>query len=197
MEILLFVVAVVVAATVILRRQRHRTWRRLARRYGLTYRRDEAGRPRVAGSLEGRPCRLTVSDESSDTGIAGVEVVELTVEAQTTAPRGLDITEGTTVDPLVGVESVATGDPEFDKRMRVTGEDPEGIRDFLSSGRRRAILRLFDETQPAHAEVRGSVLILRRRRAVSRLETIETDLALLLETARRLENPETPLSGGR
>jgi hypothetical protein len=187
-EILLLVLAAVVAATVILRRQRHRTWRRLARRYRLAYRRDASGRPHVTGSVNGRPCQLAVSNESSDTGIAGVEVVELTVEARTAAPPGLEITEGTSVDPLVGVESVATGDSAFDERLRVTGEDPEAIRAYLTPDRRRAILHLFEETAPDHVVMKGEELTVRRRRAVSRLETIESDLALLLDTAQRLEN---------
>jgi hypothetical protein len=186
-EILLFVVAAVVAATVILRRQRHRTWRRLARRYRLDYRRDASGLPRVTGDINGRPCRLAVSNESSDTGIAGVEVVELTVEARTAAPPDLEITEGTSVDPLVGVESVATGDSDFDERLRVTGEDPEAIRAFLTPERRQAIQRLFDEVEPDHVVMTGDELTIRRRRAVSRLEIIEADLALLLDTANRLE----------
>ena len=188
MEILLLVVAAVVAATVILRRQRHRTWRRLARRYRLAYRRDSSGRPRVTGSINGRHCRLAVSNESSDTGIAGVEVVELTVEARAAVPPTLEITEATSVDPLVGVESVATGDGDFDEKLRVTGKDIEAIRSFLTPDRRQAVLRLFDEAGPDHVEVKGAELTIRRRRAVSRLETIEADLALLLDTAHRLEN---------
>lgn len=197
MEILLLVVAAVVAATVILRRQRHRTWRRLARRHRLAYRSDASGRPRVTGSINGRPCRLAVSNESSDTGIAGVEVVELTVEARTSAPPGLEITEGTSVDPLVGVESVATGDSTFDERLRVTGKDPEAIRTYLTPRRRQTILRLFDEVEPDHVEMTGDELTIRRRRAVSRLETIEADLALLLDTAHRLELAEIPPPGGQ
>ncbi|HSN57835.1 MAG TPA: hypothetical protein VLT32_24415 [Candidatus Sulfomarinibacteraceae bacterium] len=195
MEILLLVIAAVVAATVILRRQRYRTWRRLARRYRLTYRPDPSGRPRVTGSINGRPCRLAVSNESSDTGIAAVEVVELTVEARTAAPPDLEITEGTSVDPLVGVESVATGDSAFDERLRVTGQDPEAIRAYLTPDRRRAILHLFEEAAPDHVVMKGEEITVRRRRAVSRLETIEADLALLLDTANRLENPRTTTEG--
>jgi hypothetical protein len=187
MEIFIALVVAILVITVVLRRQRHRAWRRFARRHGLTYRRGTSRRPQVTGRIDGRPCRLRISDQSSDTGLAGVEVVELSIEADFAAPPGLEIRAGTKIDPLVGDEGVATGDDAFDDRLRVKGENEEQILEFLDPVRRRTILDLFDGADPGTALLRGAELSIRRRRAVSRLADVEADLALLVRVARRLE----------
>jgi hypothetical protein len=49
------------------------------------------------------------------------------------------------VAALLGAPDIATGDHDFDSRVRVTGSDTGRIREFLTPERRREILRLFDQ----------------------------------------------------
>ena len=195
LELLILFIVLLAVVTVVLRRQRHRAWRAFARRYDLVYRRAPNGRPAVTGEIDGHHCRLAVSNESPDTGLAGVEVIELRLEGRFQAPDGLVIQRGTIIDPLIlDDERITTGDNAFDSVVRVTGDDPGLIRSFLTPARREAIRPLFEETDWDSAELRGSELRIRQRRAISRVEVIEDGLHALLDTSRRLEALERPLS---
>lgn len=76
LELLILFLVVLAVLTVVLRRQRHRTWRPFARRCDFVFHRESNGHPVVIGEIDGHPCRLAISTESSGTGIAGVEVIE-------------------------------------------------------------------------------------------------------------------------
>jgi hypothetical protein len=193
LELLILFLVVLAVLTVVLRRQRHRAWRAFARRYDLVFHRESNGRPVVTGDIDGRPCRLAISTESSDTGIVGAEVIELSLTGRFGAPDGLDIQPGTSNDPLIlDDEPIATGDDAFDGVVRILGDDPAQIRSFLTPVRREALRPLFEETDWDSAELRGAELRIRQRRAISRVEVIEAGLHALLETSRRLEALEQP-----
>jgi len=196
LKLLTLIVVVVAVVTVVLRRQRHRAWRAFARHWGLDYRRDPSGRPEVTGHVDGRPCRLVVGNQSSRTNLVGVELIELSLDGLFRAPSDLDIRPARGVDPLLLQDpGIDTGDPAFDDALRVTGDDLDRVREFLSPARREAILRLFDGTDWDSAEFRESRLLVRHRRAVSRPEIIDDAMRTLLDVSRRLEalaKPPTP-----
>lgn len=197
LKLLIFIVVVVAVTTIVLRRQRHRAWRAFAHHWGLEYRRDPSGRPAVTGLVDGRPCRLVVNNQSSDNGLAGVEVIELSLEGLFRAPADLDIRPATRIDPLLREDpGIDTGDPDFDDVLRVTGDDPDRVLEFLNRPRREAILRLFDGTDWDSAGFRESRLLVRHRRAVSRPEIIDDAMRTLLDVSRRLEALALPPSTG-
>lgn len=195
LKLLILFIVLLAVVTVVLRRQRHRAWRAFANRYDLFFQRESNGRPLVTGEIDGRRCRLAISTESSGTGIAGVEVIELSLTGRFGSPDGLVIQPGTSIDPLIlDDEPITTGDDAFDDIVRILGDDPHLIRSFLTPARREALRPLFEETDWDSAELRGAELVIRQRRAISRVEVIDDGLHTLLETSRRLEALERPPS---
>ncbi len=180
-------VAGAVAVTVVLRRRRRDVWRSFAARHGLALGSDDEGRPRVEGAVGGRPVTVSLSRESSDTGVLGVEVVELAVGTVAPAPETLAVRRLPLAGEVVEEEaSVETGDERFDRLAEVRCDQPDAARDFLDPQRREALAALLD--LDAAAGLAGGRLYVRRRRAVARLGSLEADLALLRRTAERLES---------
>lgn len=178
-------VAGATATTVMLRRRRRDVWRRFAARHGLELGADGDGRPTVGGGLDGRRVTVAVSRESSDTGVLGVEVVELAVETAAPAPATLDVRRRPLAGEIAERDGVETGDERFDRLAKVSCDDPDVARRFLGPRRREALAALLD--LDAAAGLEGRRLYVRRRRAVSRLGSLEADLELLRRTAARLE----------
>ncbi|MFB3904496.1 MAG: hypothetical protein ACE15E_13690 [Acidobacteriota bacterium] len=87
-------VALVVAVSVFLAYRRTRNWRRFAAEYRFTFKQEPRLRkPRVLGEIQGRPFRLPKAETSSDTGLLGLEMVEMTMGLFGRLPKGLDISK--------------------------------------------------------------------------------------------------------
>ena len=172
-------------ATVALRRRRRDVWRRFAGRHGLELGRAGDGVSRIEGTIGGRRVRVEPSSESSDTGVLGVELVELSLGTSAPAPPDLRIRQRAVTMHAVGGGELETGDERFDRIAHVECDDPDAARRFLGEGRRDALVALLDVD--AMAGLEGPRLYVRRRRAVARLGVLEADLALLRRTADRIE----------
>lgn len=185
--VLLVAVAVAAAAglTAVLRRRRRGVWRRFAARHGLRLGADGGGRPAIGGEVDGRHLSVAMSRESSDTGVLGVEVVEVAVRTAAPAPASLHVRRRPLAGEVAQRDGVETGDEGFDRLAEVRCDDPDAARRFLDRSRREALAALLD--LDAAAGLDGDRLYVRRRRAVARLGSLEADLALLRRTAERLE----------
>lgn len=181
------VVVLVAVGTLVLSRRRVAVWRRFARAHRLTYDRDDHGDPRVTGEIDGRTLRLEVMAESSDRGWFAVEPVELSLTTAVEPPPGLQVAPRTAIDKVVGEEGIETGDPVFDRLARVSGDDSDRVRNFLTAPRRAAVASLLEAVGSDPVGMRGATLFIRRRRALSRREVLERDLRTLLEAARGID----------
>lgn len=179
------IVTVVLLATAWRRRRREHEWSRVARRLKLQFALGPEG-PLVDGSLRGRPVKMFLPAESSDAE-AGVVVVRIESPIRQ-APATLS------AEAAVGVigelaqlaeKQVPTGDEQFDKDVRVHGDDPDEIRRFWTASRRRAFLNLAQSRPEDRLELESGLLSLERRAiALDRreLKSLLLDVAELSQT---------------
>lgn len=196
-EIALLVVGILVVVGILfalsrgMARRRRDVWQQFAQRHALRYRDQPA--PQVEGVLEGRPVRLAVLSESSDTGVAGVEQVSMEVGILGPLPPGLQVmpAEGIVGEAqrLADRAIIETGDEEFDRRVIVHCDRPQEAVEYLDESRRRAILDLMGhrEYEPGIRDRKASF---RDRTMFTEFEACERQLRVLLEIAKRLDGPD-------
>lgn len=186
---LLFFVALVVAASIFLAYRRTRNWRQFAAKYRFTFKQEPwLRKPRVFGEIQGRSFRLRKAETSSDTGVLGLELVEMTMGLFGRLPKGLEISKSaTSLTDEASSQSILTGDQAFDEKVFVKGENTAEVLRYLASERRQAILELFDWESADWAGLRDNRVVLIERRMVSSLAHLEKRFHFLLDVVRRLD----------
>ncbi|RPI28747.1 MAG: hypothetical protein EHM61_04050 [Acidobacteria bacterium] len=186
---LLALIVLVVAASVFLAYRRNRNWRQFATKYRFQYRQNALLRnPRVVGEIQGRSFRLRKAETSSDTGLLGVELVEMSMGLLGRLPKGLEITKSaTSLADEISAPSIKTGDQEFDDAAFVKGNDSAVVLDYLTLPRRLAILELFAWDTADWAGIRDNQVVLIERRMVSDAQHLEERFQFLFDVARRLD----------
>jgi len=186
---LLVFVALVVAASILLAHRRTRNWRQFAAKYRFTFKQERLLRkPRVFGEIQGRSFRLRKAETSSDTGVLGLELIEMTMGLFGRLPNGLEISKSaTSLTDAGSSHSILTGDPAFDEKVIVKGENAAEILKYLAPERRRAVLDLLNWESADWAGVRDNRVVLIERRMVSSLAHLEKRFHFLFDVARRLD----------
>lgn len=179
--------------------KRPATWRKFARRHGLSFRMNGA-QPIVYGEVGGRHFELKTADRSSDRGLFGIQEVEMRLQLKTGVAVGFDLTnEGvlfTALREAVGDDKVVhlrTG--EFDQRTCLHTDQESEVSEFLAEKRRTAILRLFDECRACDVHVTESALLVRERTMVKSIEALEDQLHVMMRAAKEIE--PMPARAGR
>lgn len=186
---LLIFVALVVVASVFLAYRRTRNWRRFAAKYRFSFKQQSwLRRPRVYGEIQGRSFRLHKAETSSDTGLLGMELVEMTMGLFGRLPKGLEISKSApSLSDEASSHSILTGDPSFDENVFVKGENTAEVLRYLAAERRRAVLELLKWQSGEWAGVRDNRVVLIERRMVSSLPHLEKRFHFLFDIARRLD----------
>jgi hypothetical protein len=195
---LVLVVAGTVATSIFLTRRRRRVWRAFAGRRGLRFETDSRGLPRVRGRTEGRNVELSVSDSSSDTGLAGIREEILTVSLDREVPAGLRLRararlageEAGLAAKLEGKAAVLAG------TARLEDEDEAAALRWLDGARATTLHRFLSQCGRHHGGIEKRRLYLRCRRAIARAGDLEERLTMLLETARRLTREQEAKGAG-
>jgi len=186
---LLVFAALVVAASIFLAYRRTRNWRQFASKYRFTFKQERwLRKPRVFREIPGRSFRLRKAETSSDTGVLGLELVEMTMGLFGRLPKGLEISKSaTSLTEETSSRSILTGDPAFDEKVFVKGANTAEVLRYLVSERRKAVLDLFSWESADWAGLRDNRVVLIERRMVSSLAHLEKRFHFLLEIARRLD----------
>jgi hypothetical protein len=191
LPILVVLLAVAIGVSAWLGRKRRSVWQRFARRHRLQYGEPRPGLPQVTGQIDGRPVRLTVAGQGSDTGELGVQEVRLSVGVARGVPAGVEISPRGLVAAAAEMmegESVRTGDDEFDRRAVVRGE-PDQVRAWLDDSRRRALERLFAVKPSGTSGMQGANVYIQSREMVASPDELDRWLDELMRTARELDSP--------
>lgn len=186
---LLIFVALVVAASIVLTYRRTRNWRRFATKYRFTFKQEPwLRKPRVFGEIQGRSFRLHKAETSSDTGILGLELVEMTMGLFGRLPKDLEISKSaTSLADETTAHSILTGDQAFDEKVFVKAANTAEALRYLVPERRRAVVDLLNWESADWAGVRDNRVVLMERRMVSSLPYLEKRFHFLLDLARRLD----------
>lgn len=190
----LLIVAGVIAASAVINRRRRNTWKQFADRHGLQY---DATLPHlsVTGSVGGRSFSLVVSHESSDTGVLGIEDVQMSVALHSSVPQSLEVVAAGGVlgesQKLLEKNVVETGDTDFDAEVLARADDATAALRYLTAGRRHALQKLLAVNPDWRTGLEGQRLYLLDREMGSRLSQLETRLELLCDTADVLDADET------
>jgi hypothetical protein len=186
----LFIFIVLVAlVSVVLAYQRHQNWRQFARKYRFRFRqRAWLRKPVVEGQIQGRHFRLAKAETSSDTGVMGVEMIEMTMGLLGQVPVGLIVSrEAPSLTMDQESRRIKTGDHRFDESAYVEGRDRTDVVRYLSADRRQALMELLGFESADFAGIRNDRVVLTERRMVSDLAHLERRFQFLFDIARRLD----------
>lgn len=192
-QLLYIVVLAVVGFTVatsVLKRRRKSIWHRFAGRHRLKHELS-ADRHRVSGAVDGRQVELSISPNSSDTGLLGAEEIVFAVEVHGSLPAGLELRSAPGVVGAIqrasDPDAKTVGDDEFDRCVVVTGDHPAALEEYLSEERRQAFLQAIRDCGEAELVLSAGWLELQTREVVSRPDELEDEYRLLLTTAEALD----------
>jgi hypothetical protein len=164
--------------------RRRDVWRRFARRHGLRVTGAEAI-PALNGMVDGREFSLRGVSGGSDAEELGIVEIEMSLGVRGPFPADLEIEDATGVigeaQRVLAERTLITGDEDFDRASVVRCADPERARTWLNERRRRAFLDLEGRHSSDEVGLAQGRLYLRDRELVSRLEDLESRLALLRE----------------
>jgi hypothetical protein len=171
-------------------RRRRNVWRRFARRHGLRAVKG-ATSPRLEGVITGRPFALTMTSGGSDSEELGIVDVEMSLGLHGTLPAGLEIEDATGLigeaQRVLEEHGFATGDEDFDRSVVVRGADAPGIVAYLTPDRRRAFRELVERHSTGEVGLAAGCIYLRDRELLSRIEDLESRLAVLVHLAPALD----------
>lgn len=186
---LLIFVALVVVASIVLAYWRTRNWRRFAAKYRFRFKQEPwLRKPRVFGEIQGRSFRLQKAETSSDTGVLGLELVQMTMGLFGRLPKDLEISKSApSLTDEMPSHSILTGDQAFDEQVFVKATNTAEVLKYLVSERRRAVVDLLNWESADWAGVRNNRVVLMERRMVSSLPHLEKRFHFLLDIARRLD----------
>ena len=172
-------------------RRRHEVWRRFARAHGLQRLPGTSLRHlRLGGTVDGRAFELYTAQASSDTGVLGVEEIVMKLVLRGPLPAGFAASRGGVlgeVEKTLAHEGAVRVDPALDERVRVSGEDPQAVRAFLTPARRAALAELVSVESACIPGVEEGAVFLREREMISSPAHLESRLALLRSVAARLD----------
>lgn len=183
-------VVVLLAATAVVTwaflRRRRNEWQRFARHHDFKYREGADGLV-VAGDVDGRPFKLDVSTESSDTGFLGVENVEMILGLKSRVPDGMEVLDAGGVlgeaDRMIEPEAAATGDQEFDRQVLVRGNFGQPASEYLTPKRRGAVLKFLAEEPSCQIRIAGSEFVAQEREIVANVVKLDARLERMLAAA--------------
>lgn len=148
------------------RRRSHRAFRETAERFGMAVLADGGlyGEISIAGEVDGHDLR--VRTETVKAG-GSSRLYRTIYSARLMRPLGFSMVlrrEGLTtkLDKIFGEQDIEVGQPDFDGRYLIQGNDPQAIRTFLTRPR---VQRLLDEVIDSRAQLELEERHLRVRRA--------------------------------
>jgi hypothetical protein len=185
---------VVALVLVLLAYRRNRSWRRFAIKYRFNCSQGRwLRKPVVYGEIQGRAFRLSKIKESLGADVMGLETVEMSMGLLGYVPTGLEIarrqasevTQGPSTPNSSG--TIKSGDEAFDQAVAVKGAEPAEATNYMTAGRRQAILELLSVESADWAGVRDERAVLVERGMAASMASLERRFQFLFDLVKRLD----------